>query len=310
MSDVSQIDGNAVRLRRESQGLGLNDVATRACLSVKQVRQIEEGGMTAFYSETVKLTAARKVAGLLSMNEAELFGQPLLVAESHMAYPEDLATLEIEAPVVVASHVAFGGGLNAQHAAITRSEVLHELAQPPEFVEEETTASLDKPHEEHPSTLNLPETGIEKPTEPSVAAIDTSHQAIHATPQSVSTEEAESTSGGYFLKIMALFVVALAAAALLKPNAVEEKPAAPVSELPAAPVPPMVNPVDTASPAQPSAPATAENKPTDAKPVAAEVKADATPPKAADTKPAKPLNKPTEAQAINPAPAAETPAGK
>ena len=84
MSDVSQIDGNAVRLRRESLSLGLADVATRACLSVKQVRQIEEGGMTAFYSETVKLTAARKVAGLLSLPEAELFGQIQPHTEAHL----------------------------------------------------------------------------------------------------------------------------------------------------------------------------------------------------------------------------------
>ena len=74
MSDVSQIDGNAVRLRRESLSLGLADVATRACLSVKQGRQTDECGITAFYSENVKLTPARKVAGLVTFPEAGLFG--------------------------------------------------------------------------------------------------------------------------------------------------------------------------------------------------------------------------------------------
>ena len=87
MSDVSQIDGNAVRLRRESQGWALSDLATRACLSVKQVRQIEEGGMTAFYSETVKLTAARKLANLLDMTEGQLFGQHTIQLE-HLTDPD------------------------------------------------------------------------------------------------------------------------------------------------------------------------------------------------------------------------------
>ena len=75
MSDVSQIDGSAVRLSREAQGWAINDLAARACLSVKQVRQIEEGGLSSFYSESVKLTAARKIAGLWQLSEAQLFGQ-------------------------------------------------------------------------------------------------------------------------------------------------------------------------------------------------------------------------------------------
>lgn len=129
MSDVSQIDGNAVRLQRESQGWALSDLATRACLSVKQVRQIEEGGMTAFYSETVKLTAARKIAALLHMSEKQLFGQTLSSAlpveveaqEDHLSAPSTTQALGL----------AQWGGLNNQINPISRSEVLHELAQPP-----------------------------------------------------------------------------------------------------------------------------------------------------------------------------------
>ena len=75
MSDISQIDGQSVRLKRESFGWAISDMATMACLSAKQIKQIEEGGLGAFYSESVKLTAAKKVAGILQMTEAELFGQ-------------------------------------------------------------------------------------------------------------------------------------------------------------------------------------------------------------------------------------------
>ena len=81
MSDISQIDGQSVRLKRESMGWAVTDMATLACLSVKQIKQIEEGGTSAFYSESVKLTAARKVAALLDMSDAQLFGQN--TAETH-----------------------------------------------------------------------------------------------------------------------------------------------------------------------------------------------------------------------------------
>ena len=83
MSDISQIDGQSVRLKRESLGWAISDLATMACLSTKQIKQIEEGGMTAFYSESVKLTAARKVAGLLQMSETQVIngcGSPELLA--------------------------------------------------------------------------------------------------------------------------------------------------------------------------------------------------------------------------------------
>ena len=138
MSDVSQIDGNAVRLQRESQGWALSDLATRACLSVKQVRQIEEGGMTAFYSETVKLTAARKIAALLQMSEQQLFGQtsPAAVTVEAEAQEDQLGA---ESSVQTLG-LAKWGGLNSQTSPITRSEALHELAQPPEHVEEDAPA--------------------------------------------------------------------------------------------------------------------------------------------------------------------------
>lgn len=67
------INGELLRLRREAQGWVITDMALRACLSVKQVRQLEEGGTSAFYSESVKLTAAKKVGGLLGLSADEVF---------------------------------------------------------------------------------------------------------------------------------------------------------------------------------------------------------------------------------------------
>ena len=86
MSDISQIDGQTVRRKREALGLAVSDVATTACLSTKQIKQIEEGGMTAFYSENVKLTAARKVVASL-------------VASAFLRYTTWMLPLAAPAPV-------------------------------------------------------------------------------------------------------------------------------------------------------------------------------------------------------------------
>ena len=67
------INGELLRLRREERGWVLSDMALRACMSVKQIRQLEEGGTSAFYSEAVKLTAAKKAAAVLGLSEHEVF---------------------------------------------------------------------------------------------------------------------------------------------------------------------------------------------------------------------------------------------
>lgn len=69
------INGELLRLRREARGWVLNDMATRACMSVKQIRQLEEGGMSSFYSVAVKVTAAKKVGALLGLSAEDVFAQ-------------------------------------------------------------------------------------------------------------------------------------------------------------------------------------------------------------------------------------------
>lgn len=71
--DDLYINGDLLRLRREARGWVVADMATRACMSVKQIRQLEEGGTSAFYSSAVKLTAAKKVATLLGISHEEVF---------------------------------------------------------------------------------------------------------------------------------------------------------------------------------------------------------------------------------------------
>jgi len=213
MSDVSQIDGSAVRLCREAQGWAINDLAARACLSVKQVRQIEEGGLSSFYSESVKLTAARKIAALLQLSEAQLFGQtpsapPLLEEDSLLFSAQTLPTslvtsMDTSAPAPVKAQAESSG------VHLIRSEALHVLAQPPE---------IDW------TTHSPPVEAADQHEEPEqLTAAHTAKAASH------SAKQETAPSGNYFLKILVLFLVAIAVAALMRPKPVEPTFAPPES---------------------------------------------------------------------------------
>jgi cytoskeleton protein RodZ len=102
------INGDLLRLRREARGWVVADMATRACMSVKQIRQLEEGGVSAFYSVAVKATAAKKVGALLGLSSDEVFGSPAqneVAADEHLESPEavvpDVVTVAVteDAPV-------------------------------------------------------------------------------------------------------------------------------------------------------------------------------------------------------------------
>ncbi len=70
------INGELLRLGREARGWVLSDMATRACMSVKQIRQLEEGGTSAFYSVAVKMTSAKKLAKILELPAEQVFSRP------------------------------------------------------------------------------------------------------------------------------------------------------------------------------------------------------------------------------------------
>jgi len=53
--------------------MSVEELAHLACLSKKQIQQIENGQSSAFYSPTVKFTAAKKVAKLIQLGEKDAF---------------------------------------------------------------------------------------------------------------------------------------------------------------------------------------------------------------------------------------------
>ena len=256
MSDISQIDGQAVRLQRETLGWATTDLATLACLSTKQIKQIEEGGISAFYSENVKLTAARKVAALLQMTEAQLFGQVAApVLENPVPFEEELSQSVAETTPFTYSVPSKEAVVESHHASLSRSEALHFLAQPPE--------DIDAPHEP---------VAVELPAEPMPVASDGAQATETQTAEQTSAPaEQETGSSNYMFKIFALFLVALAVAALLRPKAVEEKteaanqesavPAPPPMQVPGATTDNPTNNVEAQPAANASVPVLAAEKP-------------------------------------------------
>jgi len=91
-----QINGALLRQQRESKGWAQTDLATRACLSLRQVRQIEDGGNSSFYSDSVKATAARKVATLLGLAPESAFVQAQAATESVHFAPDPLSATDSE----------------------------------------------------------------------------------------------------------------------------------------------------------------------------------------------------------------------
>jgi cytoskeleton protein RodZ len=95
------INGELLRIGREARGWGLNDMAIRACMSVKQIRQLEEGGTSAFYSTAVKATAAKKLVALLGLSVDEVFAQkqsPVDESRAHEDVQETPAVVSVSEP--------------------------------------------------------------------------------------------------------------------------------------------------------------------------------------------------------------------
>ncbi|ANI99709.1 hypothetical protein A8O14_06245 [Polynucleobacter wuianus] len=70
---ITQVNGRAFQEARERLGISVKDLAKQSCFSVRQIEQIENGKSDAFYSLAIKANAAKKIAHLLKLSEAEAF---------------------------------------------------------------------------------------------------------------------------------------------------------------------------------------------------------------------------------------------
>ena len=70
---LPEIRKEAFTKARENLSLTTKDLGGMACLSTRQIEQIESGETNSFYSAQIKATAAKKVAKLLKLSDEEAF---------------------------------------------------------------------------------------------------------------------------------------------------------------------------------------------------------------------------------------------
>ena len=78
---IPEIRKEAFTNAREKLGLSARDLSVMACLSTRQIQQIESGEMSSFYGAQIKVTAAKKVARLIKLSDEDAFDYGVQVAE-------------------------------------------------------------------------------------------------------------------------------------------------------------------------------------------------------------------------------------
>ena len=98
---LPEIQGKVLKAAREKLRLDVQDLATKACLSKKHITELEQGGITSFYSESHKITVAKKVAKILQLDESLVLVHPDGDLAQQESLPFDAAVEETQQPVKV-----------------------------------------------------------------------------------------------------------------------------------------------------------------------------------------------------------------
>ena len=135
---IPEIHAAAFAAAREKCALSLEELAHLACLSKKQIQQIENGGRDAFYSLAIKFTAAKKVAQLIQLDEKDAFDfgpqaeLPLVQAvdiiqgELTNAEQDRLLDLKKEAPQKEATHANEGDPKETKQKVVAKKRKVEE----------------------------------------------------------------------------------------------------------------------------------------------------------------------------------------
>ena len=98
---LPEIIGSALKNAREKRGMERSELATQCCLSNKMILELEEGGMTAFYSFQLKLSSAKRVGFFLGLSHSDYLEQVVELTEvpDPVFEVEESAAKEEEQPV-------------------------------------------------------------------------------------------------------------------------------------------------------------------------------------------------------------------
>jgi cytoskeleton protein RodZ len=155
-----EIRAAAFSAAREKCAMSVEELAHLACLSKKQIKQIENGGRESFYSPAIKYIAAKKVAQLIQLDEkdafdfgpqAELpFAQAADSIQSELTGAEQESSLDLkkEAPKQEATQTTKGESKEAKKEAVSQLEakpILVEAFKPEPIVRANSGGREQKP---------------------------------------------------------------------------------------------------------------------------------------------------------------------
>ena len=134
---LPQIVGSAIIAGREKMRLTQEQLAHQACLSKRQIMQLEEGGISTFYSEAHKVTVAKKVAKLLNIDESQVLVDPRGDAVLQENLPFDQQDSE--------AAEALSNPMAATTTVVEARTVRQEVVEPARKVSIENLTSSEKP---------------------------------------------------------------------------------------------------------------------------------------------------------------------
>lgn len=94
-SKIPEIRKEAFIQAREKLSLTTKDLGGMACLSTRQIEQIENGETSSFYSAQIKATAAKKVAKLLKLSDEEAFDFGAIAPETSSVLQLPIAEVKL-----------------------------------------------------------------------------------------------------------------------------------------------------------------------------------------------------------------------
>jgi transcriptional regulator with XRE-family HTH domain len=98
---LPEIQGKVLKAAREKLRLEIPDLATKACLSKKHITELEQGGVSSFYSESHKILVAKKVAKILQLDESLVLVHPDGDVSQQESLPFDAAVEDVQQPAKV-----------------------------------------------------------------------------------------------------------------------------------------------------------------------------------------------------------------
>jgi transcriptional regulator with XRE-family HTH domain len=93
---MPDILGSALKAAREARRYERSELASLCCLSTKMITELEEGGMSSFYSFPLKINAAKRVGNLLDLSESDYLNYPVAAIVSSEGVQEASVEGEIK----------------------------------------------------------------------------------------------------------------------------------------------------------------------------------------------------------------------